>query len=58
MTQGAPAMSKDLLAVVELGGYPNFAPLYESLGFRVQSESSVRNAIRRLKQLEPAVIVA
>ena len=51
-------MAKDLLAVIELGGYPNFAPLYESLGFSVHVESSVRNAIRKLKQLQPLVIVA
>jgi hypothetical protein len=51
-------MAKDLLAVIELGGYPNFTPLYESLGFRVHVESSVRNAIRKLKQLQPLVIVA
>jgi hypothetical protein len=51
-------MTKDLLAVIELGGYPNFAPLYESLGFTVHTESSVRNAIRKLKQVKPLVIVA
>lgn len=51
-------MAKDLLAVIELGGYPSFAPLYESLGFSVHVESSVRNAIRKLKQLQPLVIVA
>lgn len=51
-------MSKDLLAVIELGGYPDFTPLYQSLGFTVHTESSVRNAIRRLKQISPRVIVA
>ncbi|MEJ2361968.1 MAG: hypothetical protein P8Z75_11140 [Gammaproteobacteria bacterium] len=51
-------MAKDLLAVIELGGYPNFAPLYQSLGYRVHTESSVRNAMRKLKQVKPRVIVA
>jgi len=51
-------MQKDLLAVIELGGYPNFGPLYESLGFSVHVESSVRNAIRRLKKIQPLVVVA
>lgn len=51
-------MAKDLLTVIELGGYPNFAPLYESLGFTVHVETSVRNAIRKLKKIQPMVIVA
>lgn len=51
-------MAKDLLSVIELGGYPNFAPLYTSLGFTVHVETSVRNAIRKLKTLQPLVIVA
>lgn len=50
--------SKHLLAVIELGGYPNFRPLYESLGFTVHVETSVRNAIRAMKKIEPSVIVA
>lgn len=52
------APQKRLLAVVELGGYPNFTPLYESLGFEVKMETSVRKAIRTLKQFEPDVVVA
>jgi hypothetical protein len=51
-------MAKDLLAVIELGGYPNFTPLYESLGFTVHTETSVRNAIRKLKTIQPEVVVA
>lgn len=51
-------MAKDLLAVIELGGYPDFAPLYESLGFTVHVETSVRNAIRKLKLIAPAAVVA
>jgi len=44
--------------VVELGGYPDFTPIYESLGFAVTMENSVRNAIRTLKKLKPEVVVA
>jgi hypothetical protein len=51
-------MAKDLLAVIELGGYPNFTPLYESFGFTVHVETSVRNAVRRLKLIAPVAVVA
>ena len=51
-------MKKQLLAVIELGGYPNFVPLYESLGFEVTMVSSVRNAIRTIKKIKPQVVVA
>jgi hypothetical protein len=47
-----------LLSIVELGGYPNFAPLYEELGYVVAVEHSMRKAIGFLKQSRPAVIVA
>ena len=49
---------KHLLSVIELGGYPNFTPLYEAAGFDVQTESSVRNAIRAIKKTPPSVVVA
>lgn len=51
-------MKKQLLAVIELGGYPNFTPLYESLGYEVTMTNSVRNAIRIIKKLKPQVVVA
>ena len=51
-------MGKQLLAVIELGGYPNFTPLYESLGFEVTMANSVRNAIKTLKKIQPQVVVA
>ena len=51
-------MKKQLLAVIELGGYPNFAPIYEDLGFEVTLANSVRNAIRIIKKLKPSVVVA
>ncbi len=50
--------SRLLLSIIELGGYPNFTPLYESLGYRVATETRMRKAIGFLKQHTPDVIVA
>ena len=47
-----------LLSIVELGGYPNFAPLYQSRGFTVERADSMRKAVKLLKTLQPNVIVA
>ena len=47
-----------LLAIIELGGYPNFRPLYESLGYEVAVETRMRKAIGFLKKRQPDVIVA
>lgn len=47
-----------LLAVTELGGYPNFTSLYESAGYAVTSVVSVRRALGLLKTLQPDVVVA
>ncbi len=33
-----------LLAIVELGGYPNFTPLYRRLGFEATFVNSQRKA--------------
>jgi hypothetical protein len=46
-----------LLAIVELGGYPNFMPLYEKLGFETTVLSSQRKARNYLKKITPKVIV-
>ena len=48
---------KTLLSVIELGGYPNFAPLYQRYGYKVESITSGRKAISRLKQGGFAVVV-
>jgi len=53
----APA-SRTLLSVIELLGYPNLRPLYERLGYRVQTEFAVRRAIGALRREKPTVIVA
>lgn len=47
-----------LLSVIELGGYPNFAPIYESAGYEVVSAVSVRRALGTIKQRAPDAIVA
>jgi len=46
-----------LLAIVELGGYPNFVPLYQRLGFDTMVLNSQRKARNYLKKQQPDVIV-
>lgn len=43
---------------MELGGYPNLAPLYKRLGFDTEVVNSQRKAQSYLKQRIPDVIVA
>lgn len=47
-----------LLAIIELGGYPNLLPLYQRLGFEVDVVNSQRKARSYLKKTIPDVIVA
>lgn len=47
-----------LLSIVELGGYPDFKNLYESLGYQVLQTTTVRKALSLLKKNTPDVIVA
>lgn len=54
MTAGSPR----LLAIVELGGYPNFMPLYRRLGYEAEVVGSQRKAQAWLKQAIPDVVVA
>ncbi|MES9971912.1 MAG: hypothetical protein ABW092_17900 [Candidatus Thiodiazotropha sp.] len=49
---------RELLALVELGGYPNFVPLYRRSGYRVEMVNSVRKAQAWLKRNRPEVVVA
>lgn len=52
-------MSKKLLlAVIELGGYPDFRNLYEQFGYQVIVESSIRKAISLIKKKNFDVVVA
>ena len=56
MTAAKPA--KLLLSIIELGGYPDFAPLYREFGYEVAVETRMRKAIAFLKKRKPDVIVA
>ena len=49
---------RTLLSIIELGGYPNFTPLYQQAGYTVESVTSVRKALGLLKKINPDVIVA
>lgn len=50
--------NKSLLAIIELGGYPDFRRLYGESGFDVDIVTSMRKALRSLKQNKYDVIVA
>lgn len=47
-----------LLAIVEMGGYPDFAPLYQRKGYQVEKAHSMRKAQNWLKKNQPEVVVA
>jgi DNA integrity scanning protein DisA with diadenylate cyclase activity len=47
-----------LLAIVELGGYPNLIPLYKRLDFETEVVNSQRKAQSYLKKAIPDIIVA
>jgi hypothetical protein len=47
-----------LLSIIEIGGYPDFTPVYHEFGYQTQTVSSVRKAISSMKKQAPAVIVA
>lgn len=47
-----------LLAITEIGGYPNFRPLYESKGYEVVLETKMRKVLKWLKKNTPDVVVA
>jgi hypothetical protein len=46
-----------LLAIIELGGYPDFRPLYEKAGYAPAVISTVRKAIAEIRRAPPEVIV-
>lgn len=54
----APGGPPRLLAIVELGGYPNLTGLYRRLGFAAEVVASQRKAQAYLKGQVPDVIVA
>ncbi len=47
-----------LLSIMEFGGYPDFTPLYEAVGFQVFKTDSVRKAVKLIRQHKPVVMVA
>ncbi len=47
-----------LLAIIEIGGYPDFTALYESFGYEVIKTESVRKAVKLIRQHKPVVMVA
>jgi DNA-binding NtrC family response regulator len=47
-----------LLAIMELGGYPNLTPLYKRLGFETEVVNSQRKAQSYLRKAIPDIIVA
>lgn len=49
---------KSLLSVIELGGYPDFGPLYRRYGYVNHVVFSMRKALGALKKLKPQVVVA
>lgn len=51
-------MSKTLLSIVEIGGYPNFIPLYRQAGYAVETLNNMRKALAWLKRNDPEVVVA
>lgn len=50
--------NKKLLSIIELGGYPDFKKLYESQGYEVTVESSMRKAFAVLRKKQIDVVVA
>lgn len=47
-----------LLSIIEFGGYPDFAPIYQASGYQVVKADSVRKAVKLIRQHKPQVIVA
>jgi len=41
---------KHLLMIVELGGYPDFSPIYSAAGFQVETVTTMRKALSLLKK--------
>ena len=47
-----------LLAITELGGYPDFTALYEKMGYEVIKTDNVRKSIKLIRKHKPVVIVS
>ena len=49
---------KKLLCVRELGGYPDFSPLYRQLGCEIVAAQGMRKAMAALKKHAPELLIA
>ena len=47
-----------ILSIIELGGYPDFSPLYRRLGCEVVVERTLRKALAAVRRHRPKVVVA
>lgn len=47
-----------LLSIIERGGYPDFSPIYQRLGYEVRVELTMRKVLKLLKKTQPDVVVA
>ena len=52
------ATKKILLSIIEMGGYPDFSPLYQQAGYEVIKTSTMRKALSLLNQISPDIIIA
>ena len=52
------SLKPTLLAITELGGYPDFTSLYEYCGYQVIKTESIRKAVKLIRQHKPSVMVA
>lgn len=50
--------ARTLLAIIELGGYPGFRPVYERTGYAPRTVTSVRKALAEIKIAAPDAVVA
>ncbi len=50
--------TKQLLSIIEMGGYPDFNALYKQHGFEPHVVYSMRKALNELKRNMPDVVVA
>lgn len=50
-------MIKRLIEFVELGGYPDLSPVYQELGYVVETLYTPRKAVAAIKKRQPDVIV-
>lgn len=49
---------KNLLSIIEIGGYPDFSELYKKNGYEVTKINTVRKALSYLNKNNPNIIVA